>query len=97
VPDKFLMKNSGSQNKSEGHRQTSMRKIVNNDPCPIKIRFTTQCKKCGVKLTPGVQAYYWPSDRKLLCLNCGEEDFKQFLSSVADEDIFNGTGNPYPS
>jgi RNase P subunit RPR2 len=75
----------------------SMRKIVNNDPRPIKIRFTTQCKKCGVKLTPGVQAYYWPSDRKLLCLNCGEEDFKQFLSSIADEDVFNGTGNPYPS
>ena len=72
-----------------------MRKIVDNDPRPIKIRFSGQCRKCGVQLKPGVQAYYWPSDRKLLCLSCGEEDFKNFLSSVADEEVYNGTGNPY--
>ncbi len=74
-----------------------MRKITNNDPRPLTLRFATQCNKCGTRLGRGVIAYYWPSDRKVLCLSCGEDDFTQFLSSVADEEVYNGTGNSYYS
>jgi len=95
VPDNFLMNNSGSQNKSEGHRQKSMRKITNKDPYPLKVRFNCKCSKCGTHLGRGVNAYYWPATRTVTCLDCGHDDFQAFLSSVADEEVYNGTGNPY--
>jgi hypothetical protein len=28
-------------------------------------------------------------------LACGDEDYRQFLSLAADEEVMNGTGNPY--
>jgi hypothetical protein len=28
-------------------------------------------------------------------MKCGEEPFRQFLSSAADEEVYSGQGNPY--
>lgn len=61
----------------------------------IKLRFETHCNECGKHLGRGVNAYYWPSDKEVLCLSCGHDDYQSFLSSVADENVYNGVGNPY--
>ncbi|MGE0021031.1 MAG: hypothetical protein AB7S72_15265 [Draconibacterium sp.] len=72
-----------------------MRKITNKDPYPLKVRFNCKCSKCGTHLGRGVNAYYWPATHTVTCLDCGHDDFQAFLSSVADEGVYNGTGNPY--
>jgi hypothetical protein len=74
-----------------------MRRIQSNDPRPLTIRFRITCAKCGKTLKPNDQAYYWPSSRKIFCLDCGNDDFKAFLSSVCDEKVYNGSGNPFYS
>jgi len=66
-----------------------------NDPKMIKAKFTCSCSKCQVRLAKGVNIYYWPSSHEVFCMTCGEESYRQFLSSVADEDVCNGCGNPY--
>jgi len=66
-----------------------------NDPRMIKAKFTCSCSKCRIKLVKGVNIYYWPSSREVFCMSCGEESYQQFLSSAADEDVYNGCGNPY--
>ena len=60
-----------------------------NDPYPLNVRFRCQCSKCKCTLQKGTQAYYWPLEHKILCLTCGEEDFRQFLLSAQDEDFYN--------
>jgi ribosomal protein S27E len=39
--------------------------------------------------------YYWPSSVEVFCSSCGEVPFRQFLSSVVDEEVYAGSGNPY--
>ncbi|MFZ4772148.1 MAG: hypothetical protein ACOYLO_18335 [Ferruginibacter sp.] len=70
-------------------------KQYKNDPHPLTVKYPCPCAKCGAKLIRGSFAYYWPSSRKLFCPTCGEADFNFFLSSVADEEVYQGTGNPY--
>lgn len=72
-----------------------MSKSYNNDPRPIKIRFSTSCKYCGKHLSVNDMAYYWPATRTLKCIECGDADFRAFLSSKCDEEVYAGTGNPY--
>ena len=59
-----------------------------NDPFQLRVKFTGTCATCGKKLPKGVNAYYWPSSRKLYCLACGENDYSQFLQSAADEEWY---------
>ena len=66
-----------------------------NDPRMIKAKFTSCCSKCRAKLSKGVNIYYWPSSREVFCMNCGDASYRQFRSSAADEDVYNGCGNPY--
>ena len=66
-----------------------------NDPRMITAKFTSACSKCGCSIKKGTDIYYWPSDRKVFCLKCGEVPYRQFRSSAADEDVYAGTGNPY--
>ncbi|MBV5313631.1 MAG: hypothetical protein JZU47_10070 [Prolixibacteraceae bacterium] len=66
-----------------------------NDPRRITAKFTSICSKCSCTIKKGTQIYYWPSDRKAYCLNCGEVPYLQFRSAAADEDVYAGTGNPY--
>ena len=33
--------------------------------------------------------------RQLYCLSCGESEYRQFLSAAADEDVYQGIGNPF--
>lgn len=67
----------------------------NLDPRKITVKYTGNCAKCGTRLNVGQPAYYWPADRKIFCIYCGESDYKSFLSSVADEAVYNGAGNPF--
>ena len=57
-----------------------------NDPREIKTRFHSSCTKCAKPLPKGTNAYYWPSSRKVFCLSCGDEDYREFLSHAWDED-----------
>ena len=66
-----------------------------NDPRPITIRYRANCAECATPLQKGANAYYWPSDGKLYCQTCGESEYRQFLSAVADEDVYQGIGNPF--
>jgi hypothetical protein len=43
----------------------------------------------------GITGYYWPATQTVLCAVCGEPEYQEFLSMAADEDFFNGIGNPY--
>jgi RNase P subunit RPR2 len=68
---------------------------MKGDPYMLKLRYSGTCKKCKTALGRGVNAYYWPSTREVFCLSCGHKDYQQFLSDAADEDVYNGSGNPY--
>ena len=61
----------------------------------ITAKFSSNCSKCKTKLLKGTSIYYWPSSREVFCTKCGEGPYRQFLSSAADEDVYNGCGNPY--
>jgi len=65
-----------------------------NDPYPLKVKFNCNCATCGCKLPKGTNAYYWPSSRKVYCLSCGDKDYREFLSSAADEEWYQ---NQYPN
>lgn len=65
------------------------------DPRMLVSRFPSKCFKCGVSIPKGVNAYYWPKDRRIYCLDCGHDDYIAFRSAAADEDVYNGCGNPY--
>ncbi|HAQ20081.1 MAG TPA: hypothetical protein DCR40_12755 [Prolixibacteraceae bacterium] len=54
-----------------------------------------QLVKCSCSLKKGTSIYYWLSNRKVFCLKCGEVPYRQILSSVADEEVYSGMGNPY--
>jgi len=36
----------------------------------------------------GTSAYYWPSDGRLYCKSCGESEYRQLFSAVADEEVY---------
>lgn len=60
-----------------------------NDPYPLTVKYAGECATCGCRLPRGVNAYYWPSSRKVYCLSCGEVDYRSFLESAQDEDLYN--------
>ena len=66
-----------------------------NDPIPIVAKFSTHCKFCGAYVNKNDRAFYWPATKTLKCPDCGESDYKEFLSAKADEEVFHGVGNPY--
>ncbi|HZL09831.1 MAG TPA: hypothetical protein VFC65_07520 [Prolixibacteraceae bacterium] len=65
-----------------------------NDPGMITAKFHSACSKCGCSIKKGTDIYWWTSDRKMFCLKCGEDPYRPFKSSSADEDVYNGNG-PY--
>jgi hypothetical protein len=66
-----------------------------NDPRKFIARFNSVCSKCGIPVKKGITGYYFPATGKVMCDICGEPEYRQFLSMAADEDVFNGIGNPY--
>jgi hypothetical protein len=72
-----------------------MKRQFNNDPRQLQVKWACNCSTCGAKLPKGVNAYYWPSSRKMYCLSCGDADFRQFLSSVEDEENYNHSYQSY--
>jgi len=66
-----------------------------NDPRQITAKFSSSCSKCKTKIKKGATIYYRPSSLEVFCTNCGNAPYRQFLSSAADEDVYNGTGNPF--
>jgi len=58
-------------------------------------KFSSSCSKCKTKIKKGATIYYWPSSREVFCTICGDAPYRQFLSSMADEEVYSGNGNPY--
>jgi len=50
---------------------------------------------CNTTIKKGTPAYFRPSDGRLYCKPCGESDYMQFLSAANDEEVYQGTGNPF--
>jgi hypothetical protein len=71
-------------------------KSYKGDPKWIRARFNSTCR-CGKQIRAGEDILYWPYNRSLQCHNCGEPAWQRFLSEAADEDVYNGSGNPYAS
>jgi len=65
------------------------------DPRQISAKFSSNCCKCKTRIPKGATIYYWPSSGEVFCSSCGDSPFRQFLSSVADEEVYAGSGNPY--
>ena len=65
------------------------------DPRLITARFNSSCSNCEGKISKGETAYFWPHGTLIFCMVCGEPEFRQFTSMAADEDVYNGSGNPY--
>jgi hypothetical protein len=65
------------------------------DPRQIGAKFSSNCSKCKTRIRKGDTIYYWPSSGEVFCTSCGDAPFRQFLSSVADEEVYAGSGNPY--
>ena len=70
-------------------------KSYKGDPRSITARFNSCCSKCKARIKKGDIAYYWPRSRTVMCVTCGEPEYRQFLSMAADEDAYSGFGNPY--
>jgi len=66
-----------------------------DDPKQIVVRYPSCCAKCQTRLSKGTVAYYWSRTQTLLCSDCGEPEYRSFLSAAADEDVYAGIGNPY--
>lgn len=66
-----------------------------NDPYRLKVKFNSTCATCGCKLPKGVNAYYWPTSRKVYCLVCGDDDYRTFLESAVDEELYNNQYGRY--
>lgn len=69
--------------------------MKNKDPFPLKVRYKCKCAKCNAVLMTGVDAFYYPATRQMFCISCGIDEYNQFLSSVFDESVYAGTGNPF--
>ncbi|MDD3875800.1 MAG: hypothetical protein PHT69_04210 [Bacteroidales bacterium] len=65
-------------------------KTYANDPRQIAAKFNSKCSKCKKVLLKGQQIFYWPSDKSVLCFDCGQDDYNAFLSSKQDEAFYNG-------
>jgi len=65
------------------------------DPRQISAKFSSNCCKCKARIQKGATIYYWPSSGEVFCTICGDEPFRQFLSTAADEEVYTGSGNPY--
>lgn len=66
-----------------------------DDPRIIKAKFKSKCKTCKCLIPKDVNCYYWPRGKHIYCLSCGESEYRSFLSSAADEDVYHRRGNPY--
>ncbi len=66
-----------------------------NDPRQITAKFASKCSKCKVVITKGTNVYYWPYNREIMCMSCGDVPYREFLSSAADEEVYSGSGNPF--
>lgn len=65
------------------------------DPRIIHTKFSFTCNDCGSFVRKGEQIVYFPQSKSAKCFKCGEKDYRSFLSSAMDEDIYNG-GNSNP-
>jgi hypothetical protein len=70
-------------------------KIVKKDPRMILVKYPCTCSRCGIRLHKGDQAYYWPASGDMYCVDCGEADYRRYLSDAFDEEVYKRTGNPY--
>jgi hypothetical protein len=63
-------------------------KSYQGDPRVIKTRFASVCKKCYTSIPKGINVYYWPLDKAIYHLECGEADYRDFLAHAQDEEFY---------
>lgn len=61
-----------------------------NDPRIIKNKFAFTCRICKKHIPKGVDIIYFPATRSAKCMQCGDQDYRDFLASAVDEEIYNG-------
>jgi len=66
----------------------------NNDPKQMASKFPGTCAKCKKPIKKGEEIIYFPIGREVNCVPCGDADYRAFLSSANDEEVYNG-GNPW--
>lgn len=67
------------------------KKFMNKDPRPMYARFDSHCGYCGTDIRKGDEFYFFPAHEKkkrALCLKCGEQDYRDFIASVQDEEFY---------
>jgi hypothetical protein len=78
----------------QGRGKTNMSRY-SKDPRQITAKFSSNCSKCKERILKGASIYYWQSSGEVFCSSCGEKPFREFLFSIADEEVNAGSGNPY--
>ena len=64
--------------------------MASRDPYWLTVKYAGQCKKCGVPIQRGAQAYYYPLTKALYCAGtCGQAADADFQSCAADEYAYN--------
>lgn len=63
-------------------------KSYQGDPRVIKTRFTSVCKKCHTSIPKGINVYYWPLEKAVYHLECGDADYRVFLEHAQDEEFY---------
>jgi hypothetical protein len=53
------------------------------NPRFTKSKFASDCAWCGAKLRKENDIFYFPSKKIVLCFNCGQPPYKQFLLAMA--------------
>jgi hypothetical protein len=74
---------------------TILMKRYSNEPRIINMKYPGSCKDCSCSLKKGDRAFYWPLLKEVKCHDCGDQDYRDFLSNAADEDVYHGRGNPF--
>jgi len=67
---------------------------MRGDPYWLKRARFGKCAECGAPVK-GKRALYFPLTRSIFCEKCGETHWRQFLSEAADEEAYQGCGNPF--
>lgn len=65
---------------------------VSGDPYWLKAKFKCKCCRCNKEVKKGEEVFYFPKGKAVYCNSdsCGVKENNVFMSSVHDEDFYNG-------
>jgi hypothetical protein len=58
------------------------------DPYKLNVKYSGNCARCNARIARGQSAYYWPRERRLYCVSCGEPLYREFVAMAVDEDLY---------